>query len=474
MGDTPMEPGGSRPAAATGPKLRLWYRGLSARLLALTIAFIMLCEVLIFAPSIGRFRVQYLEMKLDAAHLTLTALEAADMVDPDLQRRLLNQAGVLGMTVIRPGMPARTLGPDMPARIPLLYDLRGGMFFSLIWDALSCMVKPKQDMVIGVTGLSPSDPNVIVEVILPEAPLRAELVDYGQRIFLLSLFISMVTAALLFFCIQWLAVRPMRRLTDNMIAFQAAPEDPARVMQPGERQDEVGIAQRALADMQEQLRTALTQKERLAGVGTAVTKISHDLKNILATAMLESDRLDQSEDPEVRRITSGLVKAIDRAIHLSTKTLRFAKEGPPRVESTRIALPAFLQEIKDALSPALDGSTVSVSCPLDLVIHADADLLRRAIENLVRNAAEVGASDIRISVERESGAVCVVVSDNGPGLPAKAMENLFVPFAGSARSGGSGLGLPISREAVRAQGGDMFLKETSASGTVFAIRLPND
>ena len=169
-----------------------WFSGLSARLLWLTIAFIMLCEVLIFAPSIGRFRVQYLEMKLEAAHLTLTALEAADMVDPELQRRLLNQAGVLGMTVIRPGMPARTLGPEMPARIPLLFDLRDGMFFSLIWDALSCMIQPK-DMVIGVTGYSPTDPNVLVEVILAEEPLRRELIDYGQRIFLLSLFISIET-----------------------------------------------------------------------------------------------------------------------------------------------------------------------------------------------------------------------------------------------------------------------------------------
>lgn len=454
----------------SSPVRRPWYTGLSARLLALTVAFIMLCEILIFAPSIGRFRVQYLEMKLDAAHLTLTALEAADMVDPELQRRLLNQAGVLGMTVIRPGMPARTLGPDMPSRIPLLFDLREGMFPSLIWDALSCMIQPK-DMVIGVTGYSPSDPNVLVEVILSEPPLRHALIDYGQRIFLLSLFISMVTAALVFFSIQWLAVRPMRRLTENMIAFQAAPEESSRIMAPGARQDEVGVAQRALADMQTQLRNALTQKERLAGVGTAVTKISHDLKNILATAMLESDRLDQSEDPEVRRITSGLVKAIDRAIHLSTKTLRFAQEGPPKVERSNIDLTSFLNEVKEALAPALNGCAVVVEVSSALHIQADPDLLRRALENLIRNAAEAGATEVKIAIQPEPDGLCILVSDNGTGLPAKALENLFVPFSGSARSGGSGLGLPISREAIRAQGGDMFLKESGTSGATFAIRL---
>ena len=393
------------------------------------------------------------------------------MVDPELQRRLLNQAGVLGMTVIRPGMPARTLGPDMPSRIPLLFDLRDGTFFSLIRDALSCMIQPK-GMVIGVTGYSPTDPNVIVEVILAEEPLRRELIDYGQRIFLLSLFISIVTAALVYLTIQWLAVRPMRRLTENMIAFQEAPEDPARVMTPGDRQDEVGVAQRALADMQDQLRSALTQKERLAGVGTAVTKISHDLKNILATAMLESDRLDQSDDPEVRRITSGLVKAINRAIHLSTKTLRFAKEGPPRVELSEIDLVALLNEIKEAMAPALTACNVQINTTDQNHINADADLLRRALENLIRNATEAGATEVCISIEPEPESFCVMVADNGPGLPAKAMENLFVPFAGSARSGGSGLGLPISREAIRAQGGDMFLKDSTASGTIFAIRLP--
>jgi signal transduction histidine kinase len=445
--------------------------GLSARLLWLTVAFIMLCEVLIFAPSIARFRVQYLEQKLDAAHLTLTALEAAEMVDPELQRRLLNQAGVLGMTVIRPGMPARTLGPDMPARIPLLFDLRDAMFTTLIRDAFSCLFDQK-DMVIGVTGWSPSDADVLVEVIVPEQPLRQALIDYGQRIFLLSLFISVVTAALVYVSIQWLAVRPMRRLTASMTAFQRAPEDPERVMRPGGRRDEVGVAEQALADMQRELRLALTQKDRLAGVGTAVTKVSHDLKNILATAMLESDRLEKSEDPEVRRITSGLVKAIDRAVALCTKTLRFAKEGPPSVERIPVEFNVFMTEILRALEPVLTDCTVQVDSDLARPLRVDPDLLRRAMENLIRNAAEAGARNITVSARAADGRVSITITDDGPGLPAKAVENLFQPFSGSARSGGSGLGLPISREAIRAHGGDLSLSATSAAGAAFEIRLP--
>lgn len=465
-----LDPQSEKPQAVKPQSV--FFTGLSARLLWLTVAFIMLCEVFIFAPSIARFRVQYFEMKFEAAHLTLTALEAADMVDPELQRRLLNQAGVLGMTVIRPSMPARTLGPDMPARIPLLFDLRDATPLSLIRDALTCMLQSK-DIVLGATGWSPTDPEVLVEVIVPEPPLRQALIDYGLRIFLLSLLISVVTAALVYLSMQWLAVRPMRRLTANMISFQGAPQDADKVMQPGDRRDEVGIAERALADMQNQLRTALTQKERLAGVGTAVTKVSHDLKNILATAMLESDRLDKSDDPEVRRMTSGLVKAIDRAIHLCTKTLRFVKEGPPRVERSDIEMNSFFGEIQTGLAPVLENCDLTVSVPPSCPTYADSDLLRRAIENLVRNAAEAGASKIAISVEIDSSGLCVVVTDNGPGLPAKALENLFVPFSGSARSGGSGLGLPISREAIRAQGGDMVLRQSTETGAVFEIRLPD-
>lgn len=453
------------------PALRGMFSGLSARLLWLTVAFIMLCEIFIFAPSVARFRVQYLEMKLDAAHLTLTALEAAEMVDPELQRRLLNQAGVLGMTVIRPGMPARTLGPDMPSRIPMLFDLRAENFLTLIINALKCMFEPK-DMVIGVTGLSPSDPDVIVEVILEEKPIRFALIDYGVRIFVLSLFISVVTAALVYFSIQWLAVRPMRRLTANMIRFQQAPQDADRIMKPGDRTDEVGVAERALAAMESELRNALTQKERLAAVGTAVTKVSHDLKNILATAMLESDRLEKSDDPEVRRITSGLVKAIDRAIHLCTKTLRFAKEGPPRVERTSVQLAALLGQVKADLQPVLEGCDLDIQVGDGRSILVDSELLRRAIENLVRNAAEAGATRVKIGLEQGRQRVVLLVSDDGPGLPAKAIENLFVPFSGSARAGGSGLGLPISREAIRAQGGDLSLRQTAESGAVFEIALP--
>ena len=88
----------------------------------------MLAEIGVFLPSMARFRLDYLNTKLAEAHLVLTALEASPgQIDPVLRDHLLEQAGMLGMTAIRPNMPARTLGPRMPSHIPEVYDLRSDM-----------------------------------------------------------------------------------------------------------------------------------------------------------------------------------------------------------------------------------------------------------------------------------------------------------------------------------------------------------
>lgn len=217
----------AKPAAspqARAPILPLTSR-LSARLLWLTVGFVMLAEIGVFAPSMARFRLDYLNTKLASAHLVLTALEASpEQVDPVLRDRLLDQAGMLGMTALRPSMPARTLGPHMPSHIPEVYDLRNDTISDFILDAFATMVGPTEDA-MAVTGVSPDDPAVTVEVVLDGAPLRKEMWIYARRILLISVFISLATAAMVYFSLQWLAVWPLRRLTLSMISFRDAPED---------------------------------------------------------------------------------------------------------------------------------------------------------------------------------------------------------------------------------------------------------
>jgi signal transduction histidine kinase len=106
-------------------------------------------------------------------------------------------------------------------------------------------------------------------------------------------------------------------------------------------------------------------------------------------------------------------------------------------------------------------------------IVADRAQMFRVIRNLGENALQMGAKRVTIRAGRNNGKVAIEIQDDGPGLPPKAVENLFRPFRGSARAGGSGLGLAIARELARVQGGDLRLAESGSRGARFAIELPD-
>ena len=129
----PKRKSGSR-RIASGP--RLW-TGLSARLLVLTIFFVMLSEVFIYAPSIGRYRLVYMQERIAAAHLASLAIQAPpDRGVPEpLLRQLLDHARSYGVVLRRDASKALMLSGDMPPKIDVTYDLRQAEFFPLIWEA---------------------------------------------------------------------------------------------------------------------------------------------------------------------------------------------------------------------------------------------------------------------------------------------------------------------------------------------------
>ncbi len=133
------------------------------------------------------------------------------------------------------------------------------------------------------------------------------MVRYGLNIVYLSIMISLITAALVYFAISALLVRPMMRISRNMLHFGEHPEDPSRIITPSGRFDEIGTAERELETMQRQLTQALNQKNRLAQLGLAVSKISHDLRNMLSNAQLISDRLTAIPDPTVQQFAPKLI-----------------------------------------------------------------------------------------------------------------------------------------------------------------------
>jgi signal transduction histidine kinase len=448
-------------------------KSLSARLLVLTVFFVMLSEVLIFVPSVARFRMTYFENHLAAGHLATLALEASPSgkLDQDLADRLLAQVGAQAITLHRSDGPALTLSVPNPPRPDFTIDLTHPDILLAIRGSFRTLLGTG-NRALRVLGSSITDPTETVEVLLDEAPLRAELWDFGVRILELSIVISLITAALVYLSLQWLLVRPMQRITSSMMNFRGDPEDGSRVIAASSRHDEIGVAERELAVLQKTVRQALGQRARLAALGTAVTKINHDLRNILATARLVTDGLTASAAPEVRRVAPRLIDAIDRAIALCTHTLDFSREGSAPLAPSRFQLAALVDEVGAGLGLSDDGPVFECTIPRELTAEADRDQLYRVLSNLARNAVEAGARTLRVTAMSENGMIVIDIGDDGPGLPPKARENLFRPFFGSARPGGSGLGLAIARELMRAHGGELTLVASTATGTVFRLTLP--
>jgi signal transduction histidine kinase len=448
---------------------------LSARLLVLTVLFVMLVEVFVYAPSIARYRKVYLDNRIADAHLATLALEAAPdfIVSQRLRSQLLDHARAYGVITMKPGSRKITLLRDMPPKVDLKIDLRKETFFGLIMEAFETMWQGS-NRVLSVMGVSPKDKNTMIEVVLDEEPMRMEMLDYSRRILILSLIISFVTAVLVYLSLQWLLVRPMRRLTANMTAFSMAPEDATRLMTPSKRSDEIGVAERQLEAMQRGLRDALRQKTRLAALGTAVTKIHHDLRNLLATASLLSERLEGARDPKVREVAPRLESALDRAVILCTDTLDFAKSEAVEPKPAPVDLRKLVEDVAGTLPVKENGgaTALDIAVPPGLTALADRTHLFRALANLGTNAVQAGSAHVRISASAADGRIHIDVADDGPGLPPTARENLFAPFEGSVRAGGSGLGLAIARELAQAQGGELELLESSDKGTVFRIELP--
>lgn len=460
-----------------GSSLRLppLTKSLSAKLLLLTIAFVMLAEVLIYAPSIGRMRLVYLQERLAAAHLSILALEATpdNMVSKEMEAELLQHVGAYMVALTKPGAGKLMLMVATPEQIDATYDLRQASFFGLIRDAIVTMLTAPENRLLRIIGPSPKDPDVLVEVVMDEAPLCREMFDYSWRILALSLVISVFTAALVYLSLHLLMVRPMRRITESMAAFRANPENAAASLPPSERSDEIGIAQRELVNMQQGLRAALLQKTRLAALGTAVTKVNHDLRNILATASLISDRLGKSGDPAVRSMAPALVGAIDRALHLCAQTLQFTREGPVQLDLQRFDLRDLLTEVREAVAEVGVGKAGWVNdVERGFQIEADREQLYRVFFNLARNALEAGAGELRLAARPVRDFLVIDVEDDGPGMPEEAQRNIFKPFAGSAREGGTGLGLSIARDIMRAHGGDVRLERSGPEGTLFRLVLP--
>jgi signal transduction histidine kinase len=458
--------------------------GLSGKLLLLTALFVMIGEILVFVPTIANFRLAWLSDRLAAAHTAALVLDAAPdgMISDDLTRQLLDSVGAKAVAMKKGDSRQLLAFSDVPHEINNEVDIRDISMVRAVIDAFGTIFGGSaHNDVMRLIGPAPRG-GEFVEIVMDAQPLRKAMIKFSANILFVSLGIAAITGVFVYASLGWLFVRPMRRLTAHMVAFGEAPEDAARIIEPSGRDDEIGVAERELAAMQRELAGTLQHKNRLASLGLAVSKINHDLRNLLSPAQLLSDRLAHLADPAVRKLAPKLVATLDRAIAYAEQTLAYgrAQEAPPQRRTVDVA--SLLDELRDSLDLSDDSGIRWVpSVERGLTVDADPDQLLRALINLVRNSKQAllarapndpERDQIRIIGRREGAVVVLQVADTGPGLPDRAKAHLFEPFQGGVRRGGTGLGLVIAAELVRAHGGDIRLLEGTL-GATFRIVIPD-
>jgi len=465
------------------PRAKLPKRlGLSGKLLLLTIPLVMIAGMLIYVPAIANFRMNRLNDRLAAANTAALVLDAAPsgMVPDSLARQILTSIGARAVA-IKMGQQRRLLASaDLPQSIDHDIDMRT----MTVWDAITGsfqMMMESGDRTIRVVGPAPGSAQFI-EVVVDEKPLRQSMYRFSRNLLVVSLLIAVLTAALVYFALHYLFVRPMRRLTASMVGFHENPESAARIIAPSQRGDEIGVAERELSAMQRDLVSMLHQKSRLAALGLAVSKINHDLRNLLASSQLLSDQLASVPDPRVQRFAPKLMRSLERAIAFCQSTLSYGRAQEAAPDRRMIGIDAVVAEVRETAGLASDASITWISAiERGLSVDADPDQLFRVLLNLVRNAAQAleshprndpASMQIRVTGRREGAVAILEVSDTGPGVPQKAREDLFKAFQSSGRPGGSGLGLAIAAELVRAHGGEISLVEGTI-GATFRIVIPD-
>ena len=458
-----------------------WWGGLSARLLLLTVLIVVVANVLILPPYLAAYEDQWLLDRLRAAELATLVEETAPggVVDARVRAMLLANAEVVSVALQADGERRLILQAPRLKRTPYLVDLRRGG--PLSWTAPLRTLTGDGDRMIRVMAKPRFRAGEFVEIVASDGPLKRELLAQLGSLMAIAAFTSVMAGAVVYIALSLFLVRPVQRITRSMERFRADPENATSRSVPSRRRDEIGVAERELSRMQMDLRAALVSRARLAALGEAVAKINHDLRNMLTSAQLASERLSDSGDPKVAQALPRLERALDRAVTLASNVLTFGSSAEPAPVKRPTPLRAALDMAADDAGLEADGIALINRVDAALVAQADAEQLHRILVNLLRNArqaidgvaAREGRGAITAEARHADGATLVTLTDDGPGLPERARANLFQPFAGSARRGGAGLGLAISRELAQGHGGDLTLVSTGPEGTVFEIRLPD-
>jgi two-component system sensor histidine kinase FlrB len=218
----------------------------------------------------------------------------------------------------------------------------------------------------------------------------------------------------------------------------------------------------------------LARQQRLLTMGELAAGLAHQIRTPLATALLYASQMTLPDRTceDLRRCgekTIGSLKQLDRLVN---DMLAFAHGGAAR---DLVSVSALLEQVAQWLRPALRRGiclTIRTQAP-DLTVRVNAPSLVSAILNLATNALQAATADLNLELlarRSDSGRAQIVVSDNGPGIPAHIRERIFEPFF-TTRARGNGIGLSIVKSVVEAHCGSVQLAE-STIGATFVIDLP--
>jgi len=469
---------------------RKLFFSMSGQFLILTAIFIMIVEAVILIPSLAQDQEYWLLDRINKAEIASQSIDTAqnNAVSKSVSTQLRRSAGVLYLAVEVNGDTIRLF--DSRVVIPdEVLDLRQS-HKNLVHDVLylwapwqTFMGRP--DRLIHVVAKPRVRAGQEIEIVVKAQPLRDYLRSSLVGMLRMSLSISFLAGFLIFIGLSVFIVRPIRKLTKGIVAFKTNPEAMLSTSVPSQRRDEIGQIERELASMQEEVRQALRSRARLAALGQAVSKINHDLRNMLTSAQMASDRLANSDDPTVAKALPRLERALDRALSLAQNVLTYGKsdEQTPQIQIIKLKdlAEAAAEDAGLGLTPqSQERVRFSLKIAKGFFLEADPEQLHRLLVNLMRNARQAielqpnrkTLGRVTLIAVKTAEDVILIVSDNGPGIPEKTREKLFQPFTSSTTPGGSGLGLAISRELAQLHGGDVRLVSSGAEGTTFEIRLP--
>ena len=429
------------------PIKRLLPRGLLGRSLLIVLVPLVALQAVTFTFFYGG-HLDLVSRRLAGA----IAGEIAQIIDL-LQRFPEDQEGILLTALQRFEIPMRVTPGILPADTHV--NRLGPMD-----DDLAAALQMKVGRPFVMDWASDSR-NVLVRVQLPRGVLEVEAPRkrlYTQTIYMFVLWV--VGSALLLFFIAALflrnQVRAIRRLAEAAEAFgMGRDRGPIRP----EGATEVRMAAAAFNRMQARIVRFLAQRtEMLAGVShdlrTPLTRLRLALAVLPAMPALREDVAEMTADvAEMERMISGY--------------LAFARgEGSEQAQAVDVG--AMLNEVASSARRA--GAQIETDAPAGLMLNLRPDAARRAVTNLVDNARR-HASLIRIWAEPQDRVVQLFVDDNGPGIPPDRRESVFRAFE-SGLHGGTGLGLTIARDIVRAHGGEILLEDSPMGGLRARLRLP--